>query len=192
MAIYSSEEARKRYDSLPEEVKNLLYSPEMSFIIQQIGQKNRLHIDQIDALNTEVGQVMLGFIEPKDFPIALAKMLHVDQTQAQAVVKDVNDMLFEKIRNSMKGVANQEAGAPSSLPPPPPAPRAPEPTKPPQKPGEIHPADVLLSQKTVSTPPVVPAVPPETTPSSTSSSEVPQKEQKPPQYKVDPYREPPE
>jgi hypothetical protein len=102
MAEHSAEEARKKYEALPPEVKNLLYSPEMSFTIQQIGQKNGLHIDQIDSLNTEVGQVMLGFVSPQEFASELMEMLNLDQAKAQAVAQDVDSMLFSKIRGSMK------------------------------------------------------------------------------------------
>ncbi len=104
MKNHSAEEAKKKYDSLPEEVKSLLYSPQMSFTIQQIGTKNKLHLDQVDLLNNETGQFMLGFVEPKDFPEALVEMLSVDRTQADTIVKDIDEMLLTPIREAMKKV----------------------------------------------------------------------------------------
>jgi hypothetical protein len=102
MENHSAEEAKKKYDSLPQEVKSLLYSPQMSFVIQQIGTKNKLHLDQIDLLNNETGQFMLGFIQPKDFPDALKEMLSVDKDQADTIVSDINEMLLTPIREAMK------------------------------------------------------------------------------------------
>lgn len=177
MATPSAEDARKRYQSLPPEIKELLYSPEMSFAVQQIGKKNRLHIDQVDALNTEVGQVMLGFTPAEEFIPALVEMLNLDRARANAVAQDVNDMLFNKIRESMKKVG--EMGIPKTQPPAPsapstsatpvvtkptpapvqavstPAPSQPAaPPTPAQKPsppaqiGPMHSADLMLTQKT--------------------------------------------
>ena len=105
---YSGEEAQKRFQNLPSEVKELLYSPEMSFTMQEVGRKNALHLDQIDSLNTETGQVMLGFASPEEFISNLVEMLRVDHTKAEAVAKDVNDMLFVKIRESMKKMYEQQ------------------------------------------------------------------------------------
>lgn len=186
MATYSSEEAKKKYDSLPNEVKNLLYSPEMSFVVQQVGQKNKLHIDQIDILNTETGQVMLGFTDPADFPAVLVEMLKVNQTQADAIAKDVNDMLFSKIRESMKASSPQASvtSSPSAIPAP--SVPTPAPTAPPSKPTETHPADLMLNQKTVSVP-----VSSSTPPPQAKQPVVPEPPN-PSQYKTDPYREPPQ
>lgn len=102
MTDYSAREVEKRYKNLPIEVKELLYSSEMSFVMQQVGQKHRLHLDQIDKLNTETGQVMLGFVDANEFVSNLEDMLGVDKQRAEAIAKDVSDMLFSKIRDAMK------------------------------------------------------------------------------------------
>jgi hypothetical protein len=102
MVIHSALETKKRFEQLPPEIKELIYGSDMTFTIQQIGQKNALHIDQIDALNTEAGEVMMGFVESKDFVTELMETLNLDQAKATAVAKDVDEMLFSKIRDSMK------------------------------------------------------------------------------------------
>lgn len=104
MQIHSAEEAKRRFDTLPPEIKEILYSPEMAFAVQQVGQKNHLHIDQIDFLNTETGQVLLGFVDVKDFTTELAENLNINNLMAETIAKDIDEMLFVKIRDAMKKV----------------------------------------------------------------------------------------
>src|SRR3569833_1254451 len=101
--LYSAEETEKAFEALPQTVKDLLYSFEMTSIFTKIGEKHGLHIDQMDILNTETGQVMMGLTETKDFPGILVEDLEVDQTKADAIAGDVNSMLFTRIREAMKG-----------------------------------------------------------------------------------------
>ena len=102
MANISKEELEKRIDELPEEIQNLLYSPEMYTAVKQVSSKHQLHVDQMDLLETETAQVMLGFTETAQFPQAIAQSLKLDTTQATAIAKDINDTLFVKIREAMK------------------------------------------------------------------------------------------
>jgi hypothetical protein len=100
--IFSNEEVAKKYDSLPEEVKNLLYGFEMTSIITKVGEKHGLHIDQMDKLNTETGYVMMGLTDTKDFPAVIAEDLGIEPAKAQGVARDIEGMLFSKIRDAMK------------------------------------------------------------------------------------------
>lgn len=177
---YTKEEAQKRYDSLPLEVKALLYSPQMHATIEELGKKHQLHIDQLGLLEVETGAVMLGFTEMQDFQTVLMESLQVDRTKADAVAQDVSERLFTKIRDAMKQSYEKRESA-AEIPVPPPIKPAPPVSVPPSapKPIEPHPADLMLSQKTTSAPPAPAAKPPVVPPA-------------PQPYKADPYREPTE
>lgn len=208
MAFHSADEAQKKFDALPPEVKALLYSPEMLAIITGIGQKHKLHMDQIDVLNAETGQVMLGFVETSNFVSELKDALSTPPETTEAIARDINDQLFLKIRHLMKGTG---APAPSPMPPsapvakippqaaakplpkaplPPPAPFvAPKPIPPAPRIITPHPADIVLTQKTVTTAPA-PTTPAQITnnkPQITNPSPA-----VPKPYTADPYREIPE
>jgi hypothetical protein len=130
---------------------------------------------------------MTGFAETKDFATALAKLLELEQTKAEAIASDVNELLFTKIRDAMKNISNQGAPMPTTSPvpvtstpavsaastPPTPAPK-------PQVPLAPHPHDLMLVEKTITTPP---------NPAKTPSV-APPAPPKPENYKTDPYREP--
>lgn len=188
---HSVEEARKRFETLPAEVKRLLYSQEMAIIIQKVGERNQLHLDQVDALYTETGQVLLGFAESNEFVEDIVDIIKVDQTKAGAIAKDVDEMLFAKIRDAMKKVyeENKKVAPIASAPTPVSATPMPVSTPPiipkpsaqsaPPAPAVTH-ADTMLSEKTVQViPTAIPKVPQNTPPT-------------PGNYKKDPYREPAE
>lgn len=194
-------------ESLPEEVKNLLYSPEMLTTIRKVGEKNQLHIDQIGILQAETSSVMLGFTETHDFPNMIAKALTMDISKASIIAKDIDEMLFSKIRNSMKktdehtiiapkisapaavSVASTEGKSvvmPSAAKAP--APAAPAvPTPPPATPPApaMQHVEAMLSAPTVSMAPKPAA--PSTPEPDVKKSDTPAP---PPIYKTDPYHEP--
>lgn len=157
---YSAEEAQKRAEKLPAAAKEMLYSPEMGRIIRSVGQKHQLHIDQMDLLSTEAGQVILGFIEPKKFPQSISETFRIDQASANAIAQDINTLLFEKIRSAMKSGAEVALTQKTITPPAPVTPT----------PKEELPIPQTLPRATS---PQTPTPPPG-----------------PRNYKTDPYREP--
>ncbi len=188
----TTEEVKKRFESLPESIKNLLYSFEMTSIITKIGEKYGLHIDQMETLNAETAQVMLGFTSNTEFPGVLAKSLNLDEEKASTLVHDIDEALFSKIRQGMQqpsAIASAVTKEPSLVP----TPKTPEATAAlvPAPVIDMHPADTLLTQKTVVSVPQTTPKPqvPETM--SAPKPSIPKVEPpKPQDYKADPYREP--
>ncbi len=193
-----------RFEELPQDVQRAITSADADKKIQEIGVKNALHIDQIGSLSDETYLVMLGFTEPTEFAGTIAKQVKVPQDKAEAIARELSEALFVPIRQSMQEFTEEralretlaeEAKAPKTVapvtttpvsptPPAPAAPSVPAPVMPaaplPAKAPDIHPTDMMLTQKTVSVapPPAPPKAPQDTTPA------------KPQPYKADPYREP--
>ncbi len=174
-----------RLRELPEDVRQAVLSSELDQRIQTLGKKHQLHIDQAGALQDETMLVMLGFVDPASFVSRLQKELNIPKEKAEGLATDISNEVFMPIRESMKqfmaskeSAAKAEHAAPTiSVPPVPVVPVSPQNV--PQKKEEVHPADLMLTQKTVSVP----------------SSPIPQKPTEPPRpagYKTDPYREPAE
>lgn len=113
MANISQEEMDKKIDSLPQEVQDLLYSPEMYTAIKQISSKHQLHIDQMDLLETETSQLLLGLTETSQFPQTIAQSLKVDNVQASSIAKDIDEVLLSKIRTAMKQAYTQATTTPT-------------------------------------------------------------------------------
>lgn len=187
---------------LPVALQQAISASNLQDTVQSIGTKNHLHIDQIGKLEDEVILTMMGFENLDDFTDRLIKNVNLSREVAAAVSNDVASEIFSSIREAMKEFMEKEVkkenpptnrspvtAVPSQ--PATPSPFAP-PSKPlpvPAKPAEIHPADLILTQKTVSMPTINPS-------SSLAAPPAQEKPQagppKPSQYKIDPYREPPE
>ena len=195
-------EIQKKLEALPPDVRKLVYSAEMESVLRQIGVKNQLHVDKIGLLESETVAVMIGITNPNDFVSNLADTLNIDEIKSKAVANDVNTMLLLKIRESMKN-APRAATAPVPVKittPAAPPPTPPAPPKAPQsipKAIELHPADMMLAQKTVSIAPAAPVLPiapkpaaPTPPPTSPIPPATPPVAPKP--YTADPYREVPE
>ncbi len=158
----------ERMAELPEDVRAAILASDFEEKIRTISQKNNLHIDQAALLGDLAMLVMLGFASGEAFEANLATSLRIPAAQATTIATDINTQLFMSIRESMKNFANTKE------PPTPLVPKA----------QEIHPADAILLQKTVTIAPptaLKPTIPPAT----------PKVEPTAPQpYKADPYREP--
>jgi hypothetical protein len=98
----AKDEIQKKLDALPAEIKNLLYSNEVDVIVQQVGAKNKLHLDQTGLLLTEINEVMTGDLAVEDFAKEIMSVFQMDEQKAAAITQDVDTMLFSKVRDAMK------------------------------------------------------------------------------------------
>ncbi len=181
-------EIEKRVSELPELARNAIFASDLGTRIRTIGATHHLHIDQMDKLEDEVMLVMLGFTTADEFESHLTSQLNTNPEDARVLAAEIGEKIFLPIRQLMQAATpapHAPAVAPSSV------------TK-----TEIHPADLMLSQKTVTTAPVPPPPPPLVVPKivgPTTSvatppaipATVPKPDPAAPQpYKADPYREP--
>ena len=191
-----------RLEELPEDIRKAVQSADVDKKIQEIGAKNALHLDQIGNLGDETYMVMLGFTDPAEFAENIAKELNVPKEKAEAIAKDIGTALFIPIRESMQQFMEErtlheaileEGKAPTAqtLPTAPIAITKPLiPPVPVTKPTQPHPADLMLTQKTVTTAPTTPK--PATPPASVQATKPATPPVTPQPYKADPYREPAE
>lgn len=115
---YSPEEAGKRFESLPQDIKDAIYSAEMDQALTAVGEKFHLHFDQLSILEGEITGVMLGFTEPQDFPGIVAERLSVSKEIADGVAQELDTMLFQKIRESLKKITSSSSITPQTSAPP--------------------------------------------------------------------------
>lgn len=196
------QQIKTRIAELPDDVQKAILSADLDTRIQAIGNKHHLHIDQTGKLGDETLLVMLAFSDPNEFVGHLENGLGVSRAEAEGIAQDVSNDVFMPIRESMKEYLEEKSlletlvGEGGTTPTPAPAsknsPQAPNPaTKPPtaapQPPMPLasHPHDLMLVEKTITTPPTPPTT---QAPSPAVAAPPPPK---PANYKADPYREPP-
>ncbi len=96
--IIKEEKLMERFRSLPKSLREAISSIETADNIQEIGEKYKLHIDQVGKLGSETGLVMLGFTRPYLFPAKVAQALNIPREDASKIAQDINEKIFSQIR----------------------------------------------------------------------------------------------
>lgn len=108
---YTTEELDALVETLPDDVKNAIFSVDSAKIINEVGKKYGLHIDQIGLLAEETGNILLGISKPTEFVDHLQTKLSIERVRASEVAAEVNEKIFSKIRESLRNLRGaEEAG----------------------------------------------------------------------------------
>ena len=108
---YTIEEIDAIADTLPDDVKDAIFSVSSAKIIGEVGKKYGLHIDQIGLLAEETGNILLGISRPTEFVDNLQTKLKIERVRASEVASEVNEKIFYKVRESMHNLRGaEEAG----------------------------------------------------------------------------------
>lgn len=99
---YSIEELNEAFEKIPEPLQDAMASVDTARIINNVGKKYNLHIDQIGALSEEAGYVLLGLTHPTEFVSSLTKRLGVGRVVASQIASDINEQIFLKFRDIIK------------------------------------------------------------------------------------------
>ncbi len=89
---------------LPEPIKELLLSADVGHKLQSIGEKHYLHVDSLETLFAEMGQVFMGFTHPRDFSGKLAKSLGISIDTAAKITTDINNQILDPVRKDIEKV----------------------------------------------------------------------------------------
>ena len=110
MQNYTDQQISQMYDSLPEDLKDSIFSVDTTSVVNEIGRKYGLAIDKIGDLANETGMVMLGVTHPNEFIGNLADRLEVDKEKARAIAQEINEQIFKKVRESLRKIHNMREG----------------------------------------------------------------------------------
>lgn len=104
---YTQEQIKEKFESLPLDVKEAISSVDTTNTILKIGEKYRIQIDELGELVDETGLVMLGFVHPGDFVSGVKKRLNIPQDLAETLVREINNEIFLKIRESIRKISEK-------------------------------------------------------------------------------------
>ena len=132
MGRLTPDEFRAKYAALPANLREAYSSIKTGEILEEIGKKHGLHIDDLGSLIDETGYVMLGVTPPQEYIKHLAGALEIPREKAKELAVDVNERVFKPIRDALKSVhkvGEHAASAPrAAAPPPMPPTTEPQPT----------------------------------------------------------------
>ena len=106
MKNFTDQQIDQRYDDLPEDLKDAIFSVDTTSLVNMIGKKHGLAIDKIGDLANETGMVMLGVTHPNEFVANLAERLEADKEKARAIAQEINEQIFKKVRESLRKIHN--------------------------------------------------------------------------------------
>lgn len=104
----------ERMEKLPLDLQQAINSTDNEQIIQEIGKRHHLHIDQIGELDNEIWQVMLGLEPAANFTTKIQARLGISQNEAEQIAGEVNSEIFLPIRESLKQI-EENRDAPEKL-----------------------------------------------------------------------------
>lgn len=116
MRQFTSQEIQAQFEKLPKDLQDAITSSEINSTIEKIGDKHGLLVNQLGELVDQIGLVMLGLMPSKDFVANFSKEADIDSNVAQAIAKDINEEVFDKVRSAMQAVENR--GETSTIQPP--------------------------------------------------------------------------
>ncbi|MBI2053030.1 MAG: hypothetical protein HYT34_02170 [Candidatus Ryanbacteria bacterium] len=199
----SQEEIQKRYERLPQAVKDVMFQEATIDKIEELGKKYGLLLDKMGALSDEIALFMVGLTHPNDFRGRIRQALGLSDMKASEIVEELNDSIFKPIREQLAGLHRpEEIEVPPAPPPPPSFARQPitqtptmssgsapipKPATPPPIPATtIPPTAPMLPTSPTTTPVIFPSSVPAATPVKREPPPAP----RPGTIINDPYREP--
>ena len=93
---------KERFDSLPENIQELIMSSNYENTLIDIGKKYQLNVEQMGILERETTLVIMGLSPTKDFEIELTRELSVDKIKGNQIVAEINEKIFLAIRDLLK------------------------------------------------------------------------------------------
>jgi hypothetical protein len=126
MPTYSQKEILDKYENLPEDLKEALFSVNTAKSIQEVGKNNNLTVEKVGILAEETGLIMMGLIPTNQYIPRLTKRLNVKKEQAQKIAQEINTKIFTKIRENLKVIHGLKKAPPEKPKAPPEKPKPPE------------------------------------------------------------------
>lgn len=96
-----------RFESLPKEVQEAIAKSGWKEKLYEIAPKYKLNIEQMGILEDITTKVMLNIINPDKYEVELASKIIIPREDISGLVKDVNEGIFQKIREEEK-ITNYE------------------------------------------------------------------------------------
>ncbi len=114
---YTTKQLQEKYKSLPEDLKDAIWSTASAEIIQSIGKKYGLNVEQVGKLASETGLVLLGLSHPKDYIKSLSANITIEIDTARKIAEEVNNGIFSKVKEHLKKLHGIDTGIPQPIAP---------------------------------------------------------------------------
>ncbi|TSC59773.1 MAG: hypothetical protein LiPW15_793 [Parcubacteria group bacterium LiPW_15] len=118
MLNISSEQARARLKTLPEEIKSAIFSVQSAEIIGKIGEESHLTQEKTSEVARVAGLVLLGFLHAEDTAKELEQGLAINSLMARSLQDSLQKKLFSPYRDVLEKIYSpkpEEAAEPQRI-----------------------------------------------------------------------------
>lgn len=93
---------QERFKKLPAPIQEKITSPDTQRLVQDIGKRYGMHIDEMGTLENELILVLLGLEMPQAFSLNIRKVSRLDEKQANQITQELNEKIFEPLREEFR------------------------------------------------------------------------------------------
>jgi len=116
MTQHPPEKLWEIYQKLPQDLKDAIFSVENATTIASIGKRNGLKEEEISILAEEIGNVLLGLLNPNEFETKIKEELKLEENIAKAINWEVNRLIFFPVKESLEKIYGIELERKHKLP----------------------------------------------------------------------------
>jgi hypothetical protein len=89
-------------DASSQKIQRLLNDPKIYAVLEGIGNRFDLNIDQIGEIDAEIQRVILGMSKPADFTKNIAAALEIDEMKAKTITEATNTEVMGYIKEALR------------------------------------------------------------------------------------------
>jgi len=112
---YPKEKLQEIYESIPQDLKEALFSQETADTINDICLENNLEEKQISKIIEYVGYVFLGLLSPNDFEKTIKEKLIIKDDLAQKISRQITRLVFLPLKTSLELIHKTEIKLPPGI-----------------------------------------------------------------------------
>ncbi len=112
---FPKEKLQEIYEILPEDLKEAIFSEEISATINDIGVENSLNEKQNSKLIEYVGYVFLGLLSPNDFEKNIKEKLFLTEALAHRIYQQIVRTVFIPLKTSLELIHKTQINMPSAV-----------------------------------------------------------------------------
>ena len=113
MAIPSSQDIARAFQTAPDYVKSYIASGALTSTFEKIRTEHKLHLDEAGKLSRSLNAVFLKLADSSEFPALLKESLEQNSGAYDDVLKAVNEEIFTDFRRQLQSPPPAEEPAPT-------------------------------------------------------------------------------
>ena len=106
--MFAFEELKEKFLNIPEDIQEAISSNEVNEKLLALADKYELQFDEAEELTKEIGYIMLGLRQKKDFVKNIQKASGLNFEKSKEMAEEINNTIFADIRESLRKIHEPE------------------------------------------------------------------------------------